>query len=421
MHNIEDHINKEFSFLKEEKLFLAVSGGMDSMVLLSLFSKFKDLCVLHVNYKLRGKDSDLDEEFVRSVCASLNVKCFVYKVSEKDKQKLKNGNLQLEARKIRYKFFENQTISFPKSKILLAHHADDQVETFLLQLIRNSGISGLMAMKKKNKKILRPLLPFKKKELKQIAETYKLTWREDYSNQSLVYNRNRIRNIWIPLLEKDVPELTNSITIIQDAFSQTLDEMQSELNFYSKNIEEFQKLNFDDFDGFTDVFLVELFRKLKIKPSIIFELKKIRNSQKGTKINISSINSEFDSIINESDCFFFQKKKIDIKMPKISIKKVDCLPKIFNKKTIYLDIEKLKGKISIRKWRIGDRIKPIGVNGSKLISDILTNAKVANHNRSNNWLIVDEEKIIACIDYCIDRRAIANQNTKHIICLEIIY
>ena len=108
-------------------------------------------------------------------------------------------------------------------------------------------------------------------------------------------------------------------------------------------------------------------------------------------------------------------------MPKISIKKVDYIPKIFNKKTIYLDIEKLKGKISIRKWRIGDRIKPIGVNGSKLISDILTNAKVANHNRSNNWLIVDEEKIIACIDYCIDRRAIANQNTKHIICLEIIY
>ena len=86
MHNIEDHINKEFSFLKEEKLFLAVSGGMDSMVLLSLFSKFKDLCVLHVNYKLRGKDSDLDEELVRSVCASLNVKCFVYKVSKKDKQ-----------------------------------------------------------------------------------------------------------------------------------------------------------------------------------------------------------------------------------------------------------------------------------------------------------------------------------------------
>ena len=421
MHKLKLHINKEFSFLKKEKLFLAVSGGMDSMVLLSLFSKFEDLCVLHVNYKLRGKDSDLDEELVRSVCASLNVKCLVYKVSDQDKQKMKTGNLQLEARKIRYKFFENKRIAFPKSKILLAHHADDQAETFLLQLIRNSGISGLMAMKKKNKKLLRPLLPFKKKELKQFAKKSKLIWREDNSNQSLVYNRNRIRNIWIPLLEKDIPELTNSITIIQDAFSQTLVEMQNELIFFTKNIKEFKKLSFDDFDCFTDVFLVELFRKLKILPSIIFELKKIRNSQKGTKINISSINSEFDSIIKESNCFFFQKKNIDMKTPNISIKKVDFLPENYNKKTIYLDIEKLNGKISIRKWRIGDRIKPIGLNGSKLISDILTNAKVPNHSRSNNWLIVDEEKIIACINYCIDRRAIANQNTKHIICLEITF
>ena len=137
MHKLKLHINKEFSFLKKEKLFLAVSGGMDSMVLLSLFSKFKDLCVLHVNYKLRGKDSDLDEELVRSVCTSLNVKCSVYVVSDKDKQKMKNGNLQFEARKIRYKFFKNQTKYFPKSKILLAHHADDQVETFLLQLIKH--------------------------------------------------------------------------------------------------------------------------------------------------------------------------------------------------------------------------------------------------------------------------------------------
>ena len=415
MHKIEDHINKEFSFLKKEKLFLAVSGGMDSMVLLSLFSKFENLCVLHVNYKLRGKDSDLDEELVRSVCTSLNVKCSVYVVSDKDKQKMKNGNLQFEARKIRYKFFKNQTKYFPKSKILLAHHADDQVETFLLQLIRNSGISGLMAMKKKNKKLLRPLLPFKKKKLKQFAEKYKLIWREDLSNQSLIYNRNRIRNVWIPLLEKDVPELTNSITIIQDAFSQTLDEMQSELNFFSKKIEEFQKLNFDDFDGFTDVFLVELFRKLKIKPSIIFELKKIRNSQKGTKVNISLINSEFDSIINESNCFFFQKKNIEMKTPKISIKKVDCLPEIYNKKTIYLDKSKLKGKLVIRKWEIGDRIKPIGLKGSKLISDVLTEAKVPNNSRGNNWVVMDDEKLLWCIGFSVDRRAIANSKSNHIL------
>ncbi|MDG1840807.1 MAG: tRNA lysidine(34) synthetase TilS [Crocinitomicaceae bacterium] len=415
MHKLKHHINKEFSFLKKEKLFLAVSGGLDSMVLLSLFSKFDDLCVLHVNYKLRGKDSDLDEELVRSVCASLNVKCLVYIVSNLDKQKMKNGNLQLEARKIRYKFFENQTIAFSKSKILLAHHADDQVETFLLQLIRNSGISGLMAMKKKNKTLLRPLLPFKKKELKQFAEKSKLIWREDYSNQSLVYNRNRIRNVWIPLLEKDVPELTNSIAIIQDAFSQTLVEMQNDLNFFTKNIKEFQKLSFDDFDCFTDVFLVELFRELKILPSIIFELKKIRNSQKGTKINISSINSEYDSIIKESNCFFFQKRNRDIQTPKISIKKVDFLPENYNKKTIYLDKSKLKGKLVIRKWEIGDRIKPIGLKGSKLISDVLTEAKVPNNSRGNNWVVMDDEKLLWCIGFSVDRRAIANSKSPHIL------
>ena len=150
MNKLKEYIDKKFSFLRRKNLFIAVSGGLDSMTLLNLFSDFPNIRVLHVNYKLRANNSEKDEALVKSECDKLKIKYFIHSVTKEEQKRLSEGNLQMEARKIRYLFFKNQMKNYPDAKLLLAHHADDQIETFFLQLGRDSGISGLAAMKKQN-------------------------------------------------------------------------------------------------------------------------------------------------------------------------------------------------------------------------------------------------------------------------------
>ena len=162
MHRIEKHIQSNWSHLSSKAISIACSGGLDSMVLLALFCKLElDVNVLHVNYKLRGQDSEDDEKFVRKFCQSKSIKCEVRQIDLNEHLK-SGGNLQQKARDFRYKWFQEIANGSDNNRIALAQHADDQVETFFINLARKSGIMGLACMPEENNGIIRPLLPFKK-------------------------------------------------------------------------------------------------------------------------------------------------------------------------------------------------------------------------------------------------------------------
>lgn len=200
---IQNTIFEKNLFERGSKIVLGVSGGPDSVVMLDVFSKLVpkydlELAVVHINYNLRGKDSEKDEKFVRSLCEKYLIKSSIFseKVSKED---VSEKNL----RDIRYTHFENIRKNSGFDFIAVAHSLDDQVETFLMRIVRGAGLTGLSAMKYKNGKIIRPLLGVSREEIMKYIKEHNLKYRIDKTNSESVFLRNKIRNKFIPILKRE--------------------------------------------------------------------------------------------------------------------------------------------------------------------------------------------------------------------------
>jgi len=418
---IVNHVKTFFKCFPADLYFIAVSGGVDSMLLLDLMIQEKlPIHVLHVNYHLRGSESENDELLVRNYCDINTIPFTIESIFLNELLAINGGNLQNEARKIRYKFFQKELNKVPNSKLVLAHHLNDQIETFFLQLLRNSGIAGLSGMKPTKNELLRPFLCIKKDEIYNLARKRNIRWNEDRSNAKNDYSRNRLRNELIPTLKNEIPNLESSILLIQEKFQERLLETHQKINEIYLEIEKKNNLKITIWNQLQAIEKIELLKKLAIPTSLFDTFNQLTKAQKGAKIQwkVDQIQKE---VIRENDYFQFINidKKSQLPIPKIQIKNATFLPATFSKSKIYLDKSKVKGEISIRKWKIGDRIYPIGFKGSKLISDIITDAKIPNHLRENQLVIIDEEKILACLNLCVDRRAIASKLSNEIISISV--
>ena len=419
--NIQDHLSDFLTKHSAPLYFVAVSGGLDSMCLLWALNKLNlPLHVLHVNYNLRGKESIEDENLVKDYCQRIGVPLTIHAVDFKEFLKKNGGNLQQEARNLRYLFFKEVSEKHPKSKVLLAHHFDDQMETFWLQLYRQAGMAGLSGMKAVNDRYLRPFLSVTKKELRVLAETNKIPWREDSSNSKNDYSRNRWRNEYLPFLNSKIPTLSASVAVLQNLFDQQLTTDKKKLEKWKNKILKTSKITLSEINEKPIYQLVELFKLLEIPLYNLPAILALVNSQKGSKRSWTSLSGPYNSVIREDNSLVFHTTNTKkFKLPSIEICEVIEVPKDFNKTTFYLNPEKISGKISLRKWEIGDRIHAIGLKGSKLISDVLTSAKVPNMEREQQLVLVDEEKIIACPGFCIDRRAVSKTGDQEIIRVKI--
>lgn len=417
MNKITHHLKSFFNSHPADLYFVAVSGGVDSMLLLDLMAEEKlPIQVLHVNYHLRSEESEQDELLVRNYCESNKIPITIESIYLKENLEINGGNLQNEARKVRYDFFKQELNKVSNSKLVLAHHLNDQLETFFLQLLRNSGLAGLSGMSQAKNKLLRPLLNFKKEEIYSVAIERKINWREDKSNSKNDYSRNRLRNEIIPMLSSEIPSLENSILLLQEKFQENLVETLHKIDAIHLEIEKSMSLKVETWNQLQAIEKIELLKKLSI-PTFLFDaFNQLTHAQKGAKIQW---NANQNIVIREDNHFQFITSKQEFKLPKINIEKKTILPSTFFKSTIYLDESKIIGEISIRKWQIGDRIYPIGLKGSKLISDVITDAKIPNHLRENQLVLIDEEKILACVNLSIDRRAIASKSSELILKVEL--
>jgi tRNA(Ile)-lysidine synthase len=411
MSKLQTHIAESWSHLKGKKLFVACSGGVDSIALLHLLHQQNhSLTVIHVNYQLRGKDSDLDAICVKENCKLLNIQCEI-RVVDLESQLANGGNLQALAREIRYAWFKDILVENINNCILLAHHADDQVETFFLNLARKSGVMGLSCMPPERGRIYRPLLAFPKQNLIDFATENSILWREDASNESSKYRRNRLRNEIIPEINLAIPSIQVSVLLLIEHFQSLQKSLEEAVVPILQKIITQNTLSIEHYEKLDDFARIELFRQLGISSKIVARVDHLVTQSKGKKIDLD--HSLYSAIVRDHSQFTFL--KTDETHFQLNCTNVESLPTEYTKNQLYLDASKIYGELHIRKWNVSDRIAPIGMEGTQLISDIIKDARITAQEKQNVLVLLDQENIHWCVGLKVGRNAVATSSSAKII------
>ena len=231
----EKHINNKFAFLKKSKLLIAISGGIDSVVLTHLCHKIGlTVSLAHCNFNLRGKESDADEDFVLQLAEDLDLELFIESFDTQAYAEENKCSIMIAARQLRYNWFEALAEQLKFDYVLTAHHADDNLETFLINFTRGTGLEGLTGIPELNNIFVRPMLPFSRETIETYTKEHRLKWREDSSNATTKYLRNKLRHDVIPILKEINPSLLQS-------FQNTINNLQASSNIVNDRIEELIK------------------------------------------------------------------------------------------------------------------------------------------------------------------------------------
>lgn len=432
---------------KDDKVLAALSGGADSVCMLYLLHKFKrrlkiEIAAAHVNHKLRGKDSDNDAEFAKEICDKLGIKFFLLEEDARIKAKSEKLSVEEAGREIRYLFFEKVCAENGFTKIATAHNSDDNAETVFLNFIKGSGITGLSGIPVKREKIIRPILSISKIEILSYLKQNKIPFKEDLTNNELIYERNIIRNEILPLIRKkinpSVDENINQNSKIFRNYSGFISKKISKLNnkiilkggtlFVPKNI--FEKADF---------FLhAELLKKvfedhLKISPSykMITAVLSLDEKQTGSSVKINPSLS----VVKEREGLLFiwkKEKKFEqvkfkagekVKLNGLSLQIVESkfpLDSIKNNKDEFISADGLSTDFIVRRWEAGDKFSPLGMKGTKKLSDFLTEKKLSSSEKRKQLVLENGGKIIWVIGLRIDNSVKISEKTKKVyqLCLK---
>ena len=425
--HFKKHIDQNFLKLKENKFLLAHSGGVDSSVLFDLFLKLDlQFGLVHCNFNLRGNESEDDYNFVKEIADS-NKKIFFYKKFNTIKYStLNKKSIQLSARELRYNFFLKILEKENYKYIVTAHHLNDQLETFLINSSRGTGLRGIIGIPSNNNNLLRPLLIFSKDKILDYAKKNKIKWREDSSNKENKYLRNFIRNKIIKDWIKYDPELINkfsntlkNLNSTHEAFKVIIKKFKKDYfvengNGYYISIKELTKLNPIDF------YLFQLFEAYGYSNTT--DLSNLINSQSGKYLLSKSHRLTkgrevliLSKIKNLSKDEFYWNLKNSFNIP-IELKIVKN--NNFDNKTISLNKNDLKLPLIVRKWKIGDFFYPNGMKGKKKISKYFKDEKFDINQKENQWLLCSGDNILWVIGKRADRRFLAKKQSPNIINIE---
>lgn len=435
----EQHIHKQQLFAKNNKLILAFSGGVDSVVLATLLLKLNYKFELaHCNFNLRGKESEKDESFCKSFAKNHNLKIHVQNFDTKSYMKIKKLSVQMAARELRYHWFNQLVKVHHYDFIVTAHHANDTIETLLVNLIRGTGINGLIGIPDKQNKIVRPLLFFSKHEILTYAEKNKINFRHDSSNDEVKYARNYIRHKIINDLKKINPsvektllnniELFKQAALIVNAYStekrkQFVKENKNRIEISYRNLlkETSPHLLLHEWlapFGFNSSQTEQLFESLKEKSTGKLFLSE--NYQ--LLINRESILVEPKQTLETNDEEFEIKSVVEFQNLPIKIVAVKTKSKsLSTDKNIGLfDADLIKFPLQLRKWKQGDKFMPLGMNNFKKLSDFFISNKIPLTEKNKIWLLVNaNEEIIWVVGKRIDDRFKVSPDTKSILKLEL--
>lgn len=415
---------------------LAVSGGVDSMVLSFLFQDLRgrmqetgfEFQIAHINYKLRAEDSDLDQKTVQDFCEKNHIKFHLYEVSGKDKKP--ENSIQLWARELRYNFFKEIQKKEKLEFLVTAHHLNDQLETFIINLSKAAGINGLSGIPSNDHKILRPLLDFSKKEIYQFAEQHHIKFREDLSNKKNDYLRNKIRNEIVPALMETNDHFLENFRKSSFYLNQTKDFVQKQIEEIEKKLTVFNKgykiLSKEKLDQESDFVKFEILKKYGFNQEE--EIPKIFKAEN----NSSFFSKDFHLVVNRDELIFIDKSKeqkvkdeillidhfnfseeqINIKLT-TPIEDIDGINKEFEWD---FDAENLHFPLRLRKHQDGDEFYPTGFSGKKKVSKFFRDEKLSILARRKIWILTDNNNsVLGIVPFRQDRRYVKDEKTRNIL------
>lgn len=400
--------------------------------------------VVHCNYGLRGKHSDKDQDMVEQICMLWNLEC----VSVRMKYRPSNGgNFQLWARNERYRVFKELKKEFDAQFILTAHHQDDQIETIFQKILRGSGISALTGMLPVRENLFRPLLNVTKQEILEFVEEFNIPYRIDGSNEESTYARNFLRNRWFPMLEDFFPgwrtnllSLTEKAEVHRDLIEFATKQMQYENRSFSR--QSFIDLKPTLKPALFKALFEKALPKETINKGLLKNIQSINNLQTGQSLDITGSYM----LIRDRDRFLFMSKNAsEIDSQETQFLKsdledgvvykyvktfIDSPSDTFSSTELEIDLSAVEFPLTIRNWKNGDLFQPFGMEGSQLISDHLTNRKIASNRKKEALVMESFDGMITAVIFppekergqagTISEQVRVNERTKQIIKIEII-
>ncbi|MEM9895533.1 MAG: tRNA lysidine(34) synthetase TilS [Bacteroidota bacterium] len=424
MHSLQKQFQEyleEADLIKEnDAVLLAVSGGVDSMVMLDLFKYTSiPIGVAHCNFKLRGQESDKDMDLVRDYCAKHKIDFYFREIS------IESNSIQTEAREKRYHWFAELLHEKSYQKLATAHHLDDSVETVLINLARGTGVTGLTGIDHMGN-VIRPLLFATKDQLYTYAKETGLLWREDASNQKLDYKRNVIRAKILPVLNELNPGFLRSFERTSERLKLTNTFLESQIKQHTNEYfeEESGKLTIDWVQDETNLIILdgilkrfgfnyftckEIFKALK-QPGKRFtsDNYQVVIDRQCIFIKPIMVQHQNELVIGGEGVFDWQQGTFDVEYLH-EIKVTD------EKNMAYLDLEKITFPLTIRAWQKGDRFVPLGMKGKKLVSDLLIDEKLPSALKHKVAVVISGNDICWVVNHRISDRFKIRPSTKRVV------
>ena len=425
------YINDNHLINKGDRILVALSGGVDSMVMAELLRREGyDIAFAHCNFHLRGAESDGDEQFVREYAERVGVKLFVKQFDTLQFVENNKVSVEMAARDLRYVWFD-ELVKSDFDKLALAHHADDQIETFFINLLRGSGIKGLKAMQPCNGMYIRPLLWASREEIKQFAIENGIQWREDSTNSDTTYLRNKIRHDLMPVFDSIKPESREKIL-------ESVNHLASENQLYRELLKE-KISQIETVDGvlhsvekssLQQVVIPTEGRNLLQSKQLLFEwIRSFGFSYSQCESIFAALDADPGKEFYSNDYqLVVEKEKIEI-FPKtinainainaLKVEKFEKTPNFSlltsNSNIAQLDYDTLHLPLKTRFWQQGDRFHPLGMRGTKLVSDFFNDLSFTTFQKKTTQILVDsDDRIVWIVGYRIDDRFKITDKTKTI-------
>jgi len=440
--NITKFISDNKLIESNDKLLLALSGGADSVFALTFLTKFQSkyniqICALHVNHSLRGDESDGDEKFCKELCENLNIEFYSEKVDVKTLSKIEKLSIEEAARNIRYKKLNEYLKISGSNKIVTAHNLDDNTETVLLNLFRGSGLKGLSGIPVKRDNIIRPFLSARKEEIIEYLNANNIRFRIDSTNMQSEFKRNYLRNEIIPKIRENInPKVDNNVL----KFSQIIKNAELVLNeLVNDNISKFITYGYNELfvskeiKTVPDHLIGEAIRQsieeqfdVSIDYDDFINVQNLVELQVGSKVDLSQnleaisereyllIRKRIDREDSVAEMELFFNSQIDFGGNIIGCDEVnlDEVQLSDNKSVEFIDAENFTEPFIVRKWKSGDKFNPLGLKGTKNVSDFLTENKIPTSSRSGQLVLLNKGKIIWMVGYRIDESVKISNKTK---------
>jgi len=428
------YIHDEKLFHSSQRILLAVSGGADSMLMLHLFTNAGfSVAVAHCNFGLRGNESDGDEQFVADYCDKHNLSCYVKHFDTQDYALEKGISIEMAARDLRYAWFDGLLPKHRMDLLATAHHQDDVIETFLINLSRGSGIKGLSGIQPKSGKIIRPMLFTNRTEILEYCTRLKIDFRTDSSNMDTAYKRNLIRQEILPLLEEVNPAFRkNALKTIGTLhetgllFQQRMSEIRA---FVYSEDDQGVMIHIEKLLTFSPLrtILFELIREFGFQVDQIDDMIDSLSRESGRKffsdeyrlikdrdyLLISPFKTKSAQVFYlEEDC---HKLNFPVHLSLEKIEKTDDFRFSTHPNVVDLDMDRLAFPLILRHWQEGEYFQPLGMTGMKKLSDFFVDEKYSIPDKEDAWILASGNQVVWIVGKRLDDRYKITSKTKRIL------